>query len=168
MPDQAPGDGSGDRLSDASRVESPRPSRPYGVTLLAWLLLLAAGWNLARFGQSLVQWDVLDELLPFSPLYPAISGAVFGVGGLVLSWGIWRGLSWAWRLYWLYLGAYTFYYWIDRVVLAGHAGRNQNWPFIAGVNLLVCVYSLWILSRKKTMAFFGVTNERETKNSKAA
>jgi hypothetical protein len=168
MLDQGLGDGTGSRLGDVAQVEPSRPRRPSGVTHLAWLLLLVAGWNLARFGQSLVQWSVLSELLPFSPYYPAISGAVWGVSGLVLSWGIWRGLPWVRRLYWLYLGAYTLYFWIDRIVLAGYPGRNQNWPFLASVNLLVWAYSLWIMSRKKTRTFFGEVHEREPKNSTIA
>src|SRR4030042_2874061 len=112
MPDQALVNGPRDSLSDVGRGEPHRrPRRPAGVTMLAWLLLLATGWSLARFVQSLVQWDVLSELLPFSPYYPAISGAVWGIGGVALSWGMWRGLPWVRRLYWLYLGAYTLYFW---------------------------------------------------------
>lgn len=164
MADEAYNKKSGSPLPSDKGGEAIRPHRPRSVTILACLLFLAALWNMARLAQTLAQWDILNELLPFSPLYPAASGAVWGLSGLALSWGFWRGQRWAWRLYWFFLGAYTVYFWSDRFFLAGYVERYRNWPFLLSLNLLLFVYNLWALSRQKTRTFFGVTDERESKD----
>ena len=68
-----------------------------------------------------------------SPPYLAASGLVWGVAGLVLAWGLWRGYTLAWRFTLIFAGAYTLYYWIDRLWVS-NSGIPANLPFSAGLN----------------------------------
>lgn len=138
--------------------------RPFGVTLLAWSVLIVTVINLTRLALALQNWDFLVELLPISPLYQALSGLFWGLIGLPLLWGLWQGKNWA-PIYWgLALLAYSVYYWADRLLLPGYEGRNINWPFALGVNLFLLVWSLWVLSHPKASNYFGVMHEREPEN----
>lgn len=136
-----------------------RPARPRGVTILALGVLIIAGINLLKLRQALVDWDFLRELLPISPLYLALNGLVWGFLGLALTWGLWRGQGWAPGLTRLAALLYSLYYWTDRLVLSA-SPANRNWPFMAVVNLSVFIMILWILSRRKTKAYFGVLHDR--------
>jgi hypothetical protein len=69
--------------------------RPLSVTLLACAVLIVAAFNLARFFQAVWQWSFLVQVLPFSPVYLAMSGLVWGIAGVALGFGMWRGCRWA-------------------------------------------------------------------------
>jgi len=135
--------------------------RPLGVTLLACLVLIVAVINIIRLVEILQGWAFLVELLPFSPAYLALTGLVWGVVGLSLTWGIWQGQSWAPLFTGLAMLTYSVYYWVDRLLMPGNTDRNSNWPFAASVNLLVLAWGFWILSRRKSRNFFGEMYERK-------
>ena len=132
-----------------------RPKRPFGVTLLAWAVIILAVLNLIRMEQTLVQWQFLAGLLPVSPVYLALSGLVWGLAGLPLAWGIWRGKSWAPA--WTVAGilAYSLYFWLDRLLLEGYPGRNIDWMFWAAANVIFFIYSLVVLRSKRARLFFN-------------
>ncbi len=113
-----------------------------------------------RLDQSLVDWRNLEALLPVSPAYLAVTGLVWGVLGLLAAWRLWQGQAWA---RWFGLGfviAFSVYYWIDRLLLPGYPGRNANWMFSAGINLLLVSLSFWILNRPRARNYFEATHER--------
>ena len=132
-----------------------RVPRPRGVTMLVWLVLILAVLHLTRLEQSLARWEFLRTTLPFSPIYLAINGALWGLVGLVLTWALWFGKVWAPRLLSIAALLFTVSYWFERVVMSGSPNRNINWPFAVGVNLLVLVFIIWQIRRKKVMYYFG-------------
>jgi H+/Cl- antiporter ClcA len=136
-----------------------RSRRPFVVTLLSGLVLILAGINLVRTIQALSAWDFLDEVLPFSPLYLVVTGLIWGLAGVVTAWWLWRGLQGAHWFTLVFLLLYSLYYWMDRVLMPGYAGRNNNWPFVAGSNLLLLVWSVWTFIRPKVRNFFEATDE---------
>ena len=142
--------------------------RPSGVTLLAGLVLIVAVVYLIRFALAIINWELLTELLPISPAYLAVSGLVWGVALPPLAWGLWRGQRWARRWTMIALLVFSLYYWCDRLLMPGYPGRNVNWLFSAGVNLLLLAWSWWILSRPKARAFFGELYERGPENPRVA
>jgi uncharacterized membrane protein (DUF2068 family) len=131
-----------------------RPKRPRGVTLLALGVLIIAVLNLTRLLTAIRIWLFLEEILPFSGLYLIATGLIWAGSGLPLFWGLWRGLSWAPDFCWIAAIAYLIYYWLDRLLLANHPGRQANLPFAAGASLVVILLIYWILSRPKTKAYF--------------
>lgn len=144
---------------------SQQVARPWSVTLLALGVLSIAGLNLTRMVLALRLWDLLTTWLGVSPLYLALSGLVWGLVGLPLFWGLWRGLRWAPRLAEALALSYALYYWLDHIFLVDHrlsepAGAASsflpiNWPFAAAVTALLLAYTIWTLGRPVVKAFFG-------------
>ncbi len=127
---------------------------PRSVIFIILLVLLLAGYHLTRLVQSLVKWQLLDALLPFSPLYLALNGLVWGVGGLILAWGWMRALPWAYgAARWTAL-LYSLNLWLERLLLAGSPERNANWPFIALVNAAALAWLFWQLERPVLKVYF--------------
>jgi hypothetical protein len=118
---------------------------------------------MARFSGSVRQWNFLEETLPFSPLYPALSGLFWTLVGILLAWGLWRGASWAPKLAKVMLPGYIFFDWFDRLVMSSPTART-NWPFILVLNLVILGYTFWYLSRPASRAFFGEAYDNQSQD----
>ena len=138
--------------------------RPFSVTLIACLVLIVTIASWARLWLSIRDWDFLAELLPFSPAYLSVSGSLWGLVGLPLLWGLWRGKYWAPGFIRPAILVFSLYYWADRFLLAGYADRNVNWPFALATNLIIGIWIFWVLTRPKTKNFFGEMHERKSEN----
>jgi uncharacterized membrane protein (DUF2068 family) len=136
--------------------------------LLCGAVLIVAVMNLARMGEALVSWKFLETLLPVSPAYLAVTGLVWGTLGLLAAWRLWQGQLWASWFGLALIISFSVYYWVDRLFLPGYPGRNSNWLFSAGMNLLLIAISVWILARPKAKRFFEATDERRLKDSTSA
>ena len=147
--------------NERSRYNSPKSnlrsqtsvSRPMGVTLLAFGVLIITGINCIRLWQAIHQWQFIGELIPALPYYQALSGLFWSLAGFPLTWGLWRGSPWAagW-VRWAAL-AYTVYIWLDRLILRKGL-ELTNLPFALAVNILILIFMIWILSRTKVHTFF--------------
>jgi hypothetical protein len=128
-------------------------SRPFSVTLLAFGVLIIAGINLYRCVGALLHWRFLAELLPALPFYQVLSGAFWGLAGVPIVWGLWRGARWAARLTPYASVTYTTYAWIDRLALrTGLQGHDL--PFAVVATIVVLASTFWILSRPRVKSFF--------------
>jgi hypothetical protein len=137
-----------------------RVRRPFLVTLLAVAVLIMASINLLRFVQALSQWSFLSSLPNVSPVYLAISGLVWTVMGLPLAWGLWRGHPDAPKAARILIPLYSLYYWLDRILLKSGSGGLENWPFMAGLTLVLILLVYLILALSGSRAFYGDTHER--------
>jgi hypothetical protein len=144
-------------LPDPHRTHTP--PRPMSVTILVLGVLTIAGFNLIRFYQAIRLWDFLSEFPTVSPLYLAASGLIWGIAGVTLANGLWRGYPPARRFTLIFIAAYTLYYWIDRL-LVSKPELSANLPFFAGLNFILWVATVWILTRPRVRAFFGAMHER--------
>lgn len=130
------------------------PTRPTGVTLLALGVLSIASIHLIRLIEAIRNWTFLQEVLPFTPAYLALSGLVWFVALPPIAWGLWRGRAWASRFCARAAWLFSLYYWLDRLFLRSSAAAvNQVFAFGATVLLLLVVH--WVLSRPKTRSFLG-------------
>jgi hypothetical protein len=129
-------------------------NRPFSVTLLTLGVLTIATVNLIRFILTIVQWEFLNDILPISPVYLALSGLVWSLVLPPLAWGLWQGYPWVPRLTLLTSLAYSLYYWLDRLLFTTNYG-GQNWPFVIVFNIILLSSIYWILFRRKAKAFFG-------------
>jgi hypothetical protein len=110
--------------------------KPFGATLLLWLVLLFTIWHGLRLWTALAWWNTLTEFSA-NPLYIGISGL------------FWLGIGlWVLRILLLktpraqatLLGTsagYSGWYWIDRVLWKV---PRENWIFALGVNLVVLFF----------------------------
>ncbi len=137
-----------------NETQTRNPKRPLSVTLLAIGVLTIAVLNLTRLLSAIRFWPFLQEILPFSALYLILTGLIWAGFGLPLFWGIWYGLSWAPGFARIAAVAYLIYYWLDRLLLTNHSGREANLPFTVGFSLIGMALIYWILSRRKATMFF--------------
>src|SRR5512141_3028021 len=90
--------------------------RPFGVTLLVWMVLSLLAWGAIRFFATLRGWDVLIEFRSgLSPWYLSITGAAWSVvgGGLLASLFIRK--KWTARAILTSISIWLIEYWIERV-----------------------------------------------------
>jgi hypothetical protein len=116
-----------------------------GVLTLAavFLIRLTTGLRPPSFPNTIPGW------------YLPLTGAVWGVGGMVLSYGMLTGKPWAPFLARLSAIAFTAWYWADRLLLAKSDYAALSRPADAAVNLIVLVILLWGLHRDGTRDYFG-------------
>lgn len=142
-----------------------RARRPYGVTLLIWLVLSLSAWGGLRLLAALRWRDVLREFeAQAGPFYLAVSGAVWFVGGLFLLWSIWRGKRWSWAALLGAAGICAAWYWSERLLLQS---ARPNSAFALGATVLLLGITLIALFQRTTYRFLThrEDHERESKNT---
>jgi hypothetical protein len=111
--------------------------RPFGVTILLWLVLSLTAWSSLRLYSAIQWWDVLLEFAsPPGPWYIAISGGIWLIASLALLWGLWQATAW---IRYAFLGAgasFTVWYWSDRFLFQI---SNTNWLFALVTNILLLI-----------------------------
>ncbi len=136
--------------------------RPFGVTLLLWLVLTLSAWGVVRLFAALRWWAVLNEFgARLSPLYLSITGAGWVLVGGALLWGLFSGKSWPrWAipasiLLWL-VG-----YWIERLFFES---SRANLLFALIASILLLTVTLVSALNRRTRKFFIKSEEYEQPN----
>ena len=136
--------------------------RPFGVTLLLWMVLMLIAWGALRFFAALRWWDILLEFeSSLSPLYLSITGAGWGLAGGVLLWSMFTGRSWT---RWAILTSAIFWlieYWMERIFF--HSAR-MDLPFALASTVLILSIALVSTLHKSTRDFFTRSEEYEQQN----
>jgi len=132
---------------------------PIRVTLLYWLVLTLSAWNGLRLWTALTWHNALDEFSaqPASAVI-AISGAIWMVTGIILTWSIWQKKAWAAKLLVGASACYSVWYWSEQLVWQN---PHPNWLFAVIVNLGLLVF---ILSTTKRLT--REAHERKNENPK--
>lgn len=140
--------------------------RPFGVTLLLWMVLSLSAWGVIRSVAALRWWDVLYEFdSSLSPLYLLLTGVVWGIGGVVLLWSMWSARTWsrvaviASVLFWLAE------YWLERLFFQS---PRANLPFAVVLSVLLVVVTFAITSNRHTKNFLTKSEEHEQSNEHSA
>lgn len=142
--------------------------RPFGVTVLSYLVFLLAAVYLARFVQALLTWKYLEILLPFSPAYLALTGLFWFLTASLTGWGLRRGWSILRRATPIILMMFSAAYWGERLFLPSYSERNQNWLFVAALNLIGLVWTVFVLSRQRAIKFFEEKHEQFIQDTTSA
>lgn len=124
---------------------SPSPSlpaeegkkRPETVTYLTQFVLFLSVWNGIRLGQAIALRGILQTYAARGGfLYPALSGAVWLIVGLIVAGGLWWGTPWSRKTAAAAAAAYAAWVLLDRLVLQiPHPG----WPFVLGFTFLLLI-----------------------------
>jgi len=116
-----------------------RLNRPRTITIICSLFLLFGLFNILKLSQVILQWKTLISLqISISPLYLVISGFIWGISGLFISWSLWVGKSWARKPALGIILLYTFTFWIDLIWIAEPAVLQTHWI----INLILTVIGL--------------------------
>ena len=143
-----------------SHPRADRARRPWPVTILAFVVLIVAVMFLVSAWDAASLWlTPLQSLLRVSPAYLLGRGLVWGLCGMVASYGLWRGLRWAPRLVLWGAAAYILFYWLERILLVQAEAWGVNGWFSTGMSILVIFLVWWILTSKPSRAFFGEQRE---------
>ena len=136
--------------------------RPFGVTLLLWLVLSLSAWGLVRWLAALRWWGVLIEFeARLSPLYLSITGVAWTLTGIVLLWGLFTGKSWTRLAIPIAIFLWLLEYWIERAVFEI---PRANLLFALVASLLLVAVTLASALSRKTRTFLIRSEEHEQPN----
>jgi len=129
-------------------------NRPIRVSFLVIIILTIALRNGLRLCEAVFFWMVLTKYHS-SPIYLAITGAVWLIIGSILAFEILRRKSWAWAGTIAGISCYAAWYWVDRLEIEiPHA----NGPFALALTVLFLGISMMILFSKNTRGYFHLLN----------
>ena len=136
--------------------------RPFGVTLLLWLVLSLTAWGAVQLFAALRFRDMLNEFgARLSSSYLSVTGAGWVVVGAVLLWGLFRGKLWApWSVF-IVISLRLAEYWIERIFFEAPR-ENLLFALIASVLLLMVTFISAV--NRKTRKFFMRSEEYEQPN----
>jgi hypothetical protein len=138
--------------------------RPFGVTLLLWLVLSLSVWGAVRLLAALRWWNVLGEFeARLGPPYLSLTGAGWMVAGAVLLWGLssGSGKQWTYRAIPAAIGLWIVQYWIERIFFQA---PRANFFFALIVSILLFSLTLISVFNRKTREFFIRSEEHEQSN----
>ena len=139
--------------------------RPFGVTLLLWMVLMLSAWGAVRFFAALRWWDVLNEFdAGLSPLYLSITGAGWGVAGGVLLSSILSAKAWARPAVIASAFLWLMEYWIERSFFQT---PRANLPFALTCSVAVIIITLILTVLPSTTSFFAKSEEHEQPDQKS-
>jgi len=136
--------------------------RPFGVTLLLWMVLMLMAWGTLRFFAALRWWDILLEFeSSLSPLYLSVTGAGWGVAGGVLLWSMFTGRSWTRRAILTSAIIWLIEYWMERIFFQS---PRVDLPFALASTILILSITLVSTLHESTRDFFTRSEEYEQQN----
>ena len=136
--------------------------RPFGVTLLLWLVLSLSAWGVVRLLAALRWWDVLNEFgARLSPLYLSITGVGWIVTGLALLWGLFSAKLWIIQMIPIAISLWLVQYWVERIFFES---SRANLPFALIASLLLFAVTLLSAFNRRTKEFFIRSEDYEQPN----
>jgi hypothetical protein len=136
--------------------------RPFGVTLLIWLVLSLSAWGVVRLLAALRWWDVLNEFgARLGPLYLSITGTGWVVIGSVLLWGLFSGKRWTLLAFLISVFLWLMEYWVERIFFES---SRANFSFALIASILLLIVALVSTRNRQTRQFFIRSEEHEQPN----
>jgi hypothetical protein len=134
--------------------------RPFGVTLLLWLVLMVIVWGAVRVSASLRGWEVLAEYgSSLGPLYFLVTGAGWSVAGGALLWSLFTARPWTRRAMPIFALVWLIEYWIERGIFFQASNPNLWFALLGSILMsgivLVCTF------HKSTQVFLTRSEEYE-------
>jgi hypothetical protein len=144
-------------MTDPSSQPFAPPAFPNRVQFLIMFILVPALWNGLRCAEALVFWKTLQAYGAHpGPLYVAVSGAFWFVGGMALTIGVWQRKAWAWYATLGAAAGYPVWVWADRLFLQQ---PHANWPFGLAATLVCMLSVIIIMLTPKTKKYFRLRKE---------
>jgi len=146
--------------ADSNLEEDFSPQRrPFGVTLLLWMVLSLSVWGLLRFFGAVSWWEVLSQFgARLSPPYLSITGAGWTVVGAVLFWGIFSRKPWAHPAISISIILWLIEYWIERIFFEA---TRANLLFTILFSVFLLGITLIITASPSTKTFLLRNEEHE-------
>ena len=111
---------------------------PFSATLSVLLVLMVSTWNGLRLWTAIAWQKTLAEFATIpGPMYMAVSGAIWLIIGLSLTWSLLQEKIWAGKMLAVAAAGYSVWYWCERLIWQA---PRSNWPFAITVNLIALVF----------------------------
>ena len=137
-------------------TSSRRPRRSFELWVLVWVLLASALAGFLRLQAALYSWDVLIQVgLQPGPLYPALSGAVWGLISFTGAVGLVFRQRWAPIFTRFGAAGMALGYWIDRLFFTRSSDAQINAPFAAGATIVLVFFAFGVLALEKQKQYFN-------------
>ena len=121
--------------------------RPWKVKALCLAILLIGVFHVLRFVQVLINIKILQSLpMTVSPVYLAVDGLLWGISGIILSWSLWTGISWARKSTLVIILSYTIKFWVDLIWITEPIVLHTRWLitlFLTIIGLPAVYFSLY-------------------------
>ena len=136
--------------------------RPFGVTLLLWMVLSLSAWGAVRFAASLRWWDVLSEFESrLSPAYLSITGAGWVVAGGVLIMGMLSRRKWSYPAIPVFVILWLSMRWVERIFFQS---ERANLPFAVILSVIFLAVTVVCALHRSTKHFLTRSEEHEQHN----
>jgi hypothetical protein len=136
--------------------------RPFGVTMLLWLVLSLSAWGAIRLFAAFRWWNVLNEFgARLSPLYLSMTGAGWIVVGGLLLWSLFSGKTWASLGIPISIFLWVIEYWVERTFFEA---PRANFYFALLASILLFILTVASAFNQKTRKFFIRSEEHEQPN----
>ncbi len=137
----------------------PKPKRPLFVTLLAIAVFSLSAASFASLVVGLARWQIFVDLGLSLPLWLLMaSGGVWGLVWLVVTWGLWRLLSWARRTTIICLIVYQVMMIGQQVLFMRGDYERDRLPFVISITILVIALVIAGLMRPRVRQAFEDSN----------
>jgi hypothetical protein len=141
--------------ANSTRYHKP-PNRPFLLSTIRNILLGLSiiGW--VRMAQAIAGWDFQEELLgrPLA-IYLVLSGAIWGLCGLVVTVLLLRRSHRAIHAAWIGAIFYPLAFWLERFLLVRSPQDHLNWPFMLGLTLIWLAMVTITLQRRSTRVYLA-------------
>lgn len=132
-----------------------KQKRSFELKLLIFILLVVGWFGALRFYQALHDWSLLQVMeLPVHPLYFALSGTVWAIGGIGSAVGLWLRRRWAPALTRLTMAVCALWYWVEVLLFRHSALDAANRPFALVMTALLLIYTFGTLALPRQVRFF--------------
>ena len=136
--------------------------RPFGVTLLLWMVLSLSAWGAVRFAASLRWWDVLSEFeSSLNPGYLSITGAGWVVAGGVLIMGMLSRRKWSYPAIPIFVILWLSMRWVERIFFQS---ERANLPFAVILSVIFLAVTVVCALHRSTKHFLTRSEEHEQHN----
>lgn len=117
------------------------PGRPFPLKLLAAGLAVFSILCWMRFSQALAEAKLIAQITA-APLglYWSISGAVWGMLGMLALIFLWLRQTWSLWLIGIGTCLFTAWFWLDRAFFQSNPDRWSSWLFTLILNVLILIF----------------------------
>ena len=128
--------------------------RPISVSIMVVLVLFFTAINVIKVITALNSLDFLIVLVPEIPLYYlAVSGATWGIIGLILTFVLFFGRKSSMTLARIAFILYPITYWLEKLLIAERYLIQHRWQFELMITILFIAILFWLLERRQTKGF---------------
>jgi hypothetical protein len=130
-------------------LKSKNPPR-----IVTWLAVGVLITSIIFIIRLIMSYQIPDLPTKIPAWYLSLTGFFWGSSGLILSYGLFRKLSWALRVFYWESLIFVVWYWADRILFVRSEYGQASWPASLFITLIALSLIFWIVRRPDVRATF--------------